>query len=173
MTSDERKILDVAKPDTTPADESSKPVIVGHRPMVLDPMVNEEKKIEQTTAKQSVTQSTRKLEPTSSEVKPETKQTSTTSSKSTAADAEQVTKKPESQNEADILAETQAKEAEFNELVMTKKYFVETSNPTKSSAKAFIITVVSVLLVGSMALALLHDAGVIDLGIKLPFDLIK
>lgn len=47
MAEDNKKpnqVFDVAKPGKTPASSTSRPVIVGHGPMLKDPMVNEEEK---------------------------------------------------------------------------------------------------------------------------------
>jgi hypothetical protein len=42
MPEDNTKVFDVSKPNKTSPDSTSRPLIVGHRPMAIDPMVKEE-----------------------------------------------------------------------------------------------------------------------------------
>ncbi|QQS64607.1 hypothetical protein IPO96_03445 [Candidatus Saccharibacteria bacterium] len=169
----EKKILDVAKPGTTPADETAKPVIVGHRPKVLDPMVNEEKPMPNQDTASETPASTQAVavKPVSSDLKHQSQLGEEAPKTDEAADFKEV--KDASKTADEELEKEAVLQAEIKELVATKKYFVEPSNPARSSATAFVLTALFVVIIGLAVLAFLHDAGAIDLGIKLPFDLIR
>lgn len=78
-------------------------------------------------------------------------------------------------DKADLEAEEAkiAQEARLRELVKKKEYFVPIKEHNGSSTKTFMFTFIFVVLLGIFALLLLIDAEVLDVGVELPFDLIK
>jgi hypothetical protein len=91
--------------------------------------------------------------------------------------AETAEKPSDEKAKADAASKEQEAEAErqakLQELVESKKYFVKIDDSKAAPVKTFVLTVMAVLIVGAVALAVLIDAGIVDLGIGLPFDLIK
>lgn len=59
------------------------------------------------------------------------------------------------------------------ELVESKKYTVPIDGPVDASTGKALKILLIVLLLGVVSLVVLQDAGLVNLGIKLPFDLIK
>ncbi len=151
---------DVAKPGTTPADATSRPVIVGHGVTVADPMMNVDKTVAKEPAPTSGGSTKSKLAPVSSgeEVKKD------------AADAED--KKLAEQIVEKVPTELD-KQARLGELIESGEYNVTIKQASGGSAKTFFVTLLGVLIVGAIAAYILADLEVIDLGIKLPFELFK
>lgn len=94
---------------------------------------------------------------------------------SDAASVEALASTAETKKQAAKKAEEQAKrEAELNELIASKKYFVPVKHGVGGSSGArlalFLLIGILALLAGAY---LLVDAGVIDLGIELPYEIIK
>ncbi len=65
---------------------------------------------------------------------------------------------------------SQEKEAHLQEIIKSKEYYIPIKHHGASAAKTFLITFILVCLVGAVLLAVLMDAGIIDLGVQLPFD---
>ncbi|MDQ2973327.1 MAG: hypothetical protein M3Q79_02510 [bacterium] len=196
-----KKMTDVSKPDSTPANATSKPIILGHKPMVADPMVSADSK-DKVTTKQPLASTSRSIQPVSEEFtkKPqpeeserETKtkdnsdEAETISVRKVTSETEEAKVETTQETDEDITTDDQKAEIANQEettiederqqrlkaIIESKKYNVHFKNPHKASAKIFVTTVLAVLLLGALSVLLLDDAGVIDLGIKLPFDLIK
>src|SRR5688572_11245924 len=51
---DTKRVMDVSKPGKSAPDSSSRPIIVGHKPMIADPMVNPEKDESENTEPETV-----------------------------------------------------------------------------------------------------------------------
>ncbi|MDQ3094253.1 MAG: hypothetical protein M3Q70_03715 [bacterium] len=196
-----KKMTDVSKPDSTPANATSKPIILGHKPMVADPMVSAESK-EKADSKQPMTSSARSIQPISEEFtqKPQAKEAESEAEvKDNSDEAEIIPVKKAAprpvdteeevnhDREEEITTDDQKAEIANQEentiegerqqrlkaIIESKKYNVHFRNPHKASAKIFVTTVLAVLVLGALAVLLLDDAGAIDLGINLPFDIIK
>lgn len=151
---------DVAKPGTTPADATSRPVIVGHGVTVADPMVSTEKPAVKDAAPAGGGSTKSKLAPVSSgeEVK-----------KDAAEDedkklAEQTVEKQPTELD---------KQARLGELIESGEYNVTIKQASGGSAKTFFVTLLAVLLFGALAVYILADLEIIDIGVKLPFELFK
>ena len=158
---------DVAEPGTTPAMPTSKPIISSHTPAVSDTMINAEK-----TADSAASDVASAAPPASNgSMKPKL-----TPSK------ELVAIENENAHEADKAAADAAaaepaedlRPARLQELIESGEYNVTIHQKTKSgSVKTFLLTVFIIVLVGVVALYVLTDLKIIDLGIKLPYHIFK
>ena len=204
----EKQVMDVSKPGKTPADPSARPVIVGHKPMVQDPMVTEtedetveavEEPQAETEEKPAVSPSASKriIAPLSAEEKSvddteadeesqpvaeetvsedsipaKTKNEDSATSDAAVVDAvvDQVAdkKKVDEQQEAD---ERKKREA-LEKLVAEKKYFIPLGRSHHTSGHGLLVFTV-LLGVAFLGLVAAIDAGMLEAGFTLPFDLIK
>lgn len=205
----EKQVMDVSKPGKTPADASARPIIVGHKMLVQDPMVTEtaektEEAVTETVAevetdeKPAVSPSSSKriIAPLSTEEKSEDTESeksskaepeAAVSEESSAAEtATQATsdndavvvdavidqvadkKKVDEQQEAD----ERKKRETLEKLVADKKYFVPLGRSHHKSGHGLVVLTV---LLGAAFLGLVAaiDAGMLEAGFTLPFDLIK
>ena len=177
--SDEKPISlqDVARPGTTPASATSKPVIVGHTSMVVDPMTTPEKKepstIQTATSGADATKpatasqgsSKPKLAPISGQdIKPE-------------GDPEKGADKPQTVEgpAPSKVSEEDLRQESLAELIESGQYKVSihSQKVSTSSFSNFVITVLAVVLVGVVVLFVLSDLKILDLGVKLPFHIFK
>lgn len=190
-------IDDVAKPDKVTPDASSRPLIVGHKPILKDPMVTqdaEEKPVETTNEKPVTRNKTvAPLTPETTAETPPTEPTADTPPASEAASAE-ATPAPTDSAQAssddaavmDALAEQAgadkkdkaASEAELKAQEEIAKHIAEktynvpisaTDVEKRTQATAWLL----LLLVVIFGAVLAVDAGLVDIDITLPFDLIK
>lgn len=83
---------------------------------------------------------------------------------------EAVATKEEQKQEADNIQ--LERDNRLQELIKSKQYFVPIKKASTSSLKTFLITFFTVSIIGLGIIAALIDAEVIDLGIKLPFNLL-
>ncbi len=216
------KVMDVAKPGKSAPSTTSRPVIVGHGPMMQDPMVNDQNdsKKEENTEKVVVhgpkviaplgisngsTEETKKAEPpgapeppaepeaTPETLKPEDQPTEAAEPKPDAqpepqkaeATPEPAKDEPSEDGAVDALAEQAAKakkppedveaakrQEALDKLVTEKKYFVPIGQVSRRRHARWALFLF-ILLVLAAACVLAVDAEVVDLGIDLPFDLIK
>ncbi len=185
MASETEKNLlnDVAKPGSTPPDTSSKPVIVSHKPMMKDPMVNEEAvgSDESEEKSETVIRKASKNN-TVQPIHPDTKDETTTNEAKTNDDtsddkksdealdaqiSEDTTKnnKKKSKQDDDQQAEKIAK------LVESKKYFVKVRAPRRKRNKRLVFTLLLIVILSFVGFAALADAEIID--VPVPFDFIK
>ena len=149
---------DVATPGTTPAAPTSKPVIVGHTSQVADPMVAAA--TASPTAAVPAGSSRPKLAP-SAEV---------AAAQAAADKADSVAEKAED----DTAKEEEDSQARVQELIETGEYHVSVGQKNaRSTIATFLLTVFIIVVVGVVALFILTDLKVIDLGIKLPFHIFK
>lgn len=154
---------DVAKPGTTAPSATSKPVIVGHTSTVQDPMVSEPAA---QPAKEPATQtsggsSKPKIMPTTDA--DDLKKQATTEEDKQHAEALPVDEKKE---------EIPDYQARLGELIESGEYNVSIK-PVGGNLKTFALTVVTIVLLGLIVGYILIDLNVIDVGIKLPFELFK
>jgi hypothetical protein len=177
-----KPVTDVEKPGTTPADATSRPLIVGRGPAIKDPMVNEAKS---EGAEQAVSQSispTKKktIQPLTEQPQPEKQPEATpqpeTETEEIAPDVapSEETVKSEAAQAAQKLSEEELKRQELvNKLVVQKKYFVPigAAKKRRTAHSITLLFIVLVLVAGGALLAV--DAELLQTDITLPFDLIK
>jgi hypothetical protein len=208
----EKQVMDVSKPGKTPADASARPIIVGHKPQVQDPMVNtaedtnpevsapsEEPAATSPAASKKVIAPLSELEkPNETEATESAEPTAPTEPDAPIADTPQ--EEPDEQNDApteageessdaavvDAVAEqvgAKKKEdaeseeekkrlAELEKLIAEKKYFVPIGKAHRKSNRItlFVTLFLFFVLVGLLAAI---DAGLLDAGFDLPFDIIQ
>ena len=182
---DEEKHMDVAKPGTTNPDTGSKPMVVGHK-IMKDPTVKEEKDSEKPkeTAKEKEEKklpSQKKITLKPIEKSPEEKKKAEaeadTTAKSDVDGPSETTKKTDeeepktdSDKAKDKVNERYEKEEKLQELIKSKKYYVNIHESSSSPVQTFLITFIVVAIIGAIGLVLLIDAEILDLNIDLPFD---
>lgn len=182
-----KTISDVAKPGNTPADATSRPVIVNRESFIKDPMVNDDSDAKDKTPESEVRASAGKKV-----IKP-LEDTETTKESAPEPDAktentEEAAAEPVSDNAVvdavlDQVSDTkqqvaQDKETEqrqvlVDKLVEQKKYFVPLATAQHRRNNKIAVVVVAALLPLLVGIVLAMDAGVIETGVTLPFDLIK
>lgn len=193
-------VFDVSKPGETAPPATSRPIIVSHKSILKkDPMMSdEEDKPEETNDKKPPLQPKReaKLQPPSAAgVKSEEDE-----GKTPATDADSREKPQEEEKTADVPESSDAgaidalagetstkkeqqkadeeaakKQAEIDKLIASKKYYLPIHDTVYGGSNAltwFINTLLIVLLLAA-GVVLAQDAGYIDTGLDLPFDLIK
>jgi hypothetical protein len=224
MPDEPKKVFDVAKPGDSKPDASARPIIVGHGPMVQDPMMAAESKDksepptapdldakakadEEKSPEKAVFHGPKRIEPLHTEseedspakiLEEETVPAETTEEKSEPAKETESETKTEDEKSTDEQTDTgssdsaavdalaasaekrkiQETEAEMTkrkamqELANSKKYYVPIKETHgKKSTGAF--TVILLLLVVAAGFYLAVDAELIDIGMKVPFELIK
>jgi hypothetical protein len=153
-------LSDVAKPGTTPADATSRPVIVGHGVTVADPMVSTDKPATKDAAPTGSGSTKNKLAPVSS-----------------GEDVKKDAAEDEDKKLAEQTVEKQPteldKQARLGELIESGEYNVTIKQASGGSAKTFFVTILAVLLFGALAVYILADLEIIDIGLELPFELFK
>ena len=175
---------DVTKPGKTPASATSRPIIVGRGPTVQDPMVTSDVDAETpavevlappSVAKKVIMPLAAAEDATPPATTPPEKATESIQDETTDAavvDAviEQVTdkKKLELQN-----AEEKKRSELIEKLVADKKYFVPTKSPHQKRNNRIAILLLSIVLLAVGGVIAAIDAGILDIGITLPFDLIQ
>jgi len=214
----EKKVMDVAKPGKSAPSSTSKPVIVGHKPMIQDPMVTPSESGEETTTsseeKVTSTRSVKKIVPlgdqeeakkedaaddepaaeTAEDDSKEEKSKESTAEETTEAvaeeapaEAETAEEKPSTdetaavdaiasqatkRKEGDLTEEEKKKAEAINKLIEDKTYYLKIGHANKkrnSTIYALLALVLVVLVGGTLAI----DAGMVETGITLPFDLIS
>lgn len=195
---DEKKVFDVTKPGSAKPETGSKPMVVGHK-MMKDPTLTNSKKSEDSSDEPIAQTSKITINPVSEEFTPET--TDETPPESTdqsndlntsSTDDDQTSKNvtPDTVVEVDSPAtepviETTAEEKKeaavdkrieqeenLQKIIKEKTYIVPIEEASYSAFKTFMKTFIIVGLLGVIAIVLLIDAEIIDLGITLPFDLL-
>ncbi len=168
----DKPMVDIAKPGSSAPDPSSRPVIVGHKTLAQDPMLNAEEEAMKSKSK------TRKVIQPSGKANDEGNEEETTSnldedktkdSNEAVVDAvvDQIgdKRKQELENE-----EAEKKRQEIEALIEEKKYFVHIK-PTRNKRRirAFLV-ILAILLLISAGAVLAIEADYIK-GVELPFDL--
>jgi len=176
-------VFDVSKPGKTAADPSSRPLIVTHKPMVKqDPMVapeTEEKKEEKkplTPKREAVLQPSEELiseeakKPKEEEKKPEENTSDDSAAIESLAGEAEAKQKNKKQDE-----EIAKKAAEIENLIQSKKYNLPIHDASYRSKSLFttLLNIILILMVLAALFVLAIDAKLINVGLELPFDLIK
>lgn len=185
-TKTSKQVMDVSKPGKTMPEPTSRPVIVGHKTEVQDPMV--------TTTEDTSTDAAL-AEPAAKEIKPSvTKKVVTPISTKQQIDQQtQDVEQSEDTNqdtssdaaEVDVVAgqfgaskpqvlseEEKKKQEQIQQLIVDKTYAVPIGKSKhKSSKLPWVLLLLTVLLLVSMYVAV--DSGAVDVGITPPVDLIK
>lgn len=169
MAEDKITMNDVAKPGTTPALASSKPVITGHTMAVSDPMVSSAPAAEKPEPAPAPTAPT--TSPSLGSMKPRIEPSK---------EAQEVQKEASEENDEVNATEPiknpdeTDKQVRLGELIESGEYNVNIKQKNASSnATTFITTVLVIVIVAAAAIYILADLNIIDIGIKLPFELFK
>ncbi len=156
---------DVAKPGTTPASATSRPIIVSRTAAVSDPMVSS------TPAQPEKPAPAADVAVSSGSMKPRIEPT-----KAAQEVLKDATKESDEANADEPIEKVEAtdKQARLGEIIESGEYNVSIKQKNASiNAVTFIVTVLSIVLVAVVVVFLLTDLKIIDLGIKLPFELFK
>ncbi len=186
------KPMDVTKPGKSKPDSTTRPVIVGHKPLMKqDPMVNSEKDDNKDVAlgeTSKVVHTAKVLEPpkptkeaTKEEIAPpeavpeaEVSKTkdSPVSDESAIVDAVAEQASSKKKKDGDQTEEDKKKKEELEKLIEEKKYFIpiKVASRKRNARSAVVLLVLLVLVAGAYLVA---DAGLINIGINPPLDLIK
>jgi hypothetical protein len=191
---DAKQVFDVAKPGKTAPDTSTRPIIVGHRPQVKDPMVNPE--AEATTEKEpELVHVNKVIAPLETEAKPDPAPETTTpkatepSEKPAVSEAETAppaeTEPTNNVNAAAVNAladqalatkktglsdEEIARQQALIRMTEEKKYHVKIGQARRRRSNALLVLLILLALAAAGA-AMAIDAGLIKSDtISLPFD---
>lgn len=179
-----KKSIDSTKAKAAPS-STSRPIIVSHGPQIQDPMMKQPDEVAEEVVAEAPSTSKRVIQPLESAEKPTDEsaqedkpaQESSDAAKEEAKDAAVVDavaeqadldkKKSTGPTEEDL-----KKQAEIENLIVSKKYFVPIGQVAKRRNKraSLIVLVLLVLLAGTY---LAIDSGLLNLGIELPVELIK
>ena len=160
---------DVAKPGTTPADPTSRPVIVGHgTPVAADPMVSAaqsglpDKKPAATVPVSASGGSTKaKLAPAS---------TAEQVSKDAIKETDKQLAEDENKEKPDSAAETATR---LNEIIESGEYTVTIHQKNSGGIGLFLGVVLGIVILAVVVLYVLIDLKVVDVGVQLPFEIFK
>lgn len=186
---DDNKVMDVANPGQTKPDTGSKPMVVGHKSIMTDPTLKTDSTAAPSAEEQLPSKKKLTIQPLSEEEK-QSEETTTESEKPAQAEptaavpaekAEETfedttpedspeEKKSDAEEEIDEEQAKLEKEAQLQEIVKSKKYYVPIKAQSTTAIKTFLLTFMIVCLIGVIVLAGLIDAEILDLGIELPFD---
>jgi hypothetical protein len=195
---DPKQVMDVSKPGKTAANATARPVIVGHRSIVQDPMVNAAEEANPDVPKEepapTVTPAGKKVITPISEPENPADEEAVQESEQPAESAEQAAEAPvdstdgessetavvdavadqvgAKKKEEQLSEEEKKKQEALDKLVAEKKYFVPIGKAHHKSRKTAPIVLLVLLLLVAGGLAAV-DAGVLDIGVDLPFDIIK
>lgn len=167
------KVTDVAKPGTTPADPTSRPVIVGHGPMVADPMLNAEKSEETKTTSGTAPQEASGPTATTGTGSSKPKITPVSSQEEVKQDAAENDEKKLDEQMIEKKDTTEDKQARLGELIESGEYNVTIKQAKNGSVRTFLLTITIVLLLGAVLVYVLADLKVLDIGVELPFEFFK
>lgn len=188
-----KQVFDVAKPGKASPDATGRPLIVGHKPLLTDPMVTPDSTSDQdktaVAVKLTVPRAAKVLAPITPDDNqsdaPASKETSTESNRAPASDTSNViesdetavmeaiagqagaTKKSSAQNQED-----EKQQEEITRLIQEKILFVPiTQAHKKRNTQIGVLLVLLIIVVVAAVLAI--DAGIVETSIQLPFDLIQ
>lgn len=188
-------VFDVSKPGETAASPTARPIITTHKAILKqDPMMSPEEDKEKEPEKKAPLKPKREIKvepPASSAAEDKTATAPPEEAEAPEPAKEDLSQQPQTSDEAaiDALAsQTTAKreqqktdeaaarkKAEIDQLITSKKYHLPIHDPVYGGSSSFTWFINSILIIMVLAAAavLAHDAGYVDLGIDLPFDLIK
>lgn len=195
----DKQVMDVSKPGKSAPDASAKPIIVGHKPMVQDPMVNvevangeDESTDEEAKAEGPISPISKKViapivqeeeskESESSDAptpvtetpsgEPKVEDNNEVADSTDTAVVEAVIDQVESKQPEGPNEEERKKQEELDKLVAEKKYFVPIGKAHRSSNRLRLVLIM-LFFVAFIGLVLAIDAEIIDVGITLPFNLL-
>jgi hypothetical protein len=172
-----KKTMDISKPGKTSPDTSGRPVLVTHRPIVQDPMVNqpdaEEAQYTAEPKKEVVSHTTKVLQPVDTTLKrddtEEAKPANDETESEDSAVVDAVVEKAATDTklrEGELSPEDKAKKEKIEKLIADKTYFVPIGQAARRRNRrvALIIGIITTLLITIFMLASLSI-------IKLPFNL--
>lgn len=164
---------DVARPGTTPATATSKPVIIGHTSQV-DPMVSATVPADASEEKPSTeSPTTQTAPPVSGTGSSKPKLTPSADAMEAVAAADIVDTETES-TDAETEKSEEVNQTRLQEVIESGEYHVSIGQKNaKSNAGTFFATVTIILILGIIALYILADLKIIDPGINLPFHIFK
>lgn len=194
-----KKSMDVSKPGEVTPDATSRPIIVGHKPMIQqDPMVSPAEnqdtppEVAENTEKKVTSHSEKVVQPPSvsadaaevADPKPEEPEAKSPEESENSDDAAPVSDeaaivdavaeqaKANKKNSGEPTEEDKKKQAEITKLIEEKKYFVplKVASHKRNSRVSIVFLLLLLLVAGAYLVA---DAGLIDPGFNLPIDLIK
>lgn len=179
-------VFDVSKPGKTAAEPTSRPIIVSHKPMIKqDPMVAP---TEESSEKPLSPKKEANISPVSSDVEEEkpknqdevvtedTKEGENTANTSDSGAIDALADEAESKKKDKKADEDAAKKAaEIQNLVQSREYNLPIHDAGYGGKGFFntFLTVLLILLMLGTLFVLAVDAGLIKVGLELPFDLIK
>lgn len=184
-----KPIVDVEKPGTTPAEATSRPVIVSKGPAMKDPMVNDTKSDGEASDASTPLSSTKKrtIQPLSEQPEPASESSGSneesqekapeqTPAEELAPDlapADETDKSSNSTSAPEISQEEIKRQELVDSLVTEKKYFVPIGAVQKkrTARNTTLLFLVLLLALGGGVAAI--DAEIIQTNVTLPFDLIK
>ena len=187
----DKKEFDVSKPGKTPASPTSKPVIVSNRPIMKDPMVQEnDQAVPTDESKTSVSSFGKRLQPTDSSLTKNDDQPQTEeSAKASDEPKDQLAEETAGETVVDAVLEqagdskqasaeerkAQARHDQAQKLIANKTYFLPIGNQAASQKKRGqpLALATLVILILGIATYLLLDAKVIPNDITLPIEFIK
>lgn len=178
----DEKVFDVSKPGKTAASASSRPLIIGHKTTLKDPMVKDSNNVSADASSEfAVLEGEAALEAPPEKEKP---------SREGAPEMEISGKTDESANEASksapIAVEAKKKQAEANRVNVARnealekvtsggEHFVPINDKTrkKLSLRHILIGSLLIILLGGMLIYLMIDAGIIKVNFELPIHFFK
>lgn len=183
-----KPVMDVEKPGTTPADATSRPVIISKGPAIKDPMVNDSnaETIEKeaplpvpSAKKKTIHPLSEQPKDETTEAQPEAKSEPANSEPAEAdvatnvAPTEEEEKAATAEAEAELSEEDRKRQELTDKLIAEKKYFVPigAAEKRRTVRNTVVLFVVFIVVVAAVLFAV--DAELIQTNITLPFDLIK
>ncbi len=188
------QVMDVSKPGKSVPSATSKPIIVGHKPMVQDPMVTADTNAEavapaaeevEVPVAVSPSASKKVISPITEEkaepdlVPAATEDTTTESTDNVVTESEEsavvdaIIDQVGNKNDAPSTSnEDKQKYEHIEKLITDKKYFVPLGKVNGKKGHGFLFTAIVLFLI-FIGLIAAMDAGVFDAGFDLPFDVIK
>lgn len=180
MAEQEKKVMDVAKPEDAKTDIGGKPMIIGHKSMASDPMVRDQ----ESTEKESVVQpdkaevqvqppsmSQKTINPPAESVATNKAENKPETTDAKISEVEEPKKEAESEKkEIDATAEAMEREDNVRKIIESKEYRVNIKQ-ARGVNKKLLWTLLSILILITGAMFYFVDTGKLDLGFDLPFSI--
>ena len=177
----DKRIIDVAGPEDAKVDIGSKPMVAGHKIMMNDPMMRENAQ-EAETNNVGVDEVPAPVATKSEIEPPSVRQKIIEPSKPEEVEKpvenipEQKPEEPlntneqkEPKEEIDPVAVQMEKDEELRKVIESKKYNVNIKQASTNNFKKWLLVFAGMLVVLVIAVFILIDTNVLDLGVKLPF----
>lgn len=183
-----KPVFDVVPPGTSAPSATSKPIIVGHGPMLKDPTITVEKSdddsTQQTTQAPKTTVTSKTISPLSADTKGSDTQPDETPADPTQEDTVSEARTSIASNaivDAVVDQATNKKESEssaydqekIDQLIKDKTYFVKLHKPPKQSAINLVLWVVLLVLVVATALIIARGLDLLDFTVPLLDELVR